>query len=166
MALLVFVHVLISLIGIVTGLAVAYGWVTVKRLPGWTAAFLVSTILTSATGFILPFERFLPSHAFGILSLIVLAIAVFALYRQRLAGWWRAAYLISAALALYLNIFVLIVQMFLKIPALNALAPTQSEPPFLIAQLGNLVAFLALTACAVARYRPTPLEASLNNLPA
>ena len=106
------VHVLLSLIGILAGFVVVYGLITAKRLDGWTATLLWTTILTSVTGFLFPFHKLLPSHILGILSLITLAIAVFARYRRRLAGGWNRAYAISAVIALYFNVFVLVAQLF------------------------------------------------------
>src|SRR5713226_279196 len=126
MTTLTFVHVVLSLIGIFSGIVVAYGLLTGKRLDGWTAVFLATTVATSVTGFLFPFHRFTPAHGLGILSMIVLAIAILARYRFRLAGGWRRTYVVSAAIALYFNVFVLIVQMFQKVPVLKALAPTQS----------------------------------------
>ena len=137
-----FVHVLLSLVGIFSGFVVAFGLFGGKLLNGWIGLFLLSTIATSVTGFMFPFHKFLPSHGVGIVSLIVLAVAVFALYNRHLAGAWRRTFAITAIAALYLNVFVLIVQLFLKVPALNALAPTQSELPFKIAQLTALVFFV------------------------
>jgi hypothetical protein len=127
-----------------------------KRLPGWTALFLATTVLTSVTGFLFPFERLLPSHVFGIISLVVLAIALFALYGRHLAGSWRWIYVVGAAVALYLNSFVGVFQAFLKIPAVHALAPTQAEPPFAVAQGTVLLAFIVLTVLAVRAFRPQP----------
>src|ERR1700693_4873490 len=117
------VHVLISLVGIASGLVVLYGLLSAKRLDGWTSLFLITTVLTSVTGFGFPFEHLLPSHKIGIISLAVLAIAIVARYVQHLAGSWRRIYVISAMIALYLNTFVLVFQGFLKAPALHALAP-------------------------------------------
>ncbi len=148
-----FIHVLISLIGIASGLIVMYGFLTGKRLDSLTALFLTTTVLTSVTGFGFPFEHLLPSHKVGIISLIVLAIAITARYVFHLAGSWRWIYVVTAAMALYLNVFVLIVQSFEKVPALKALAPTQSEPPFLVAQVIVLVIFVVLTILAVKRFR-------------
>lgn len=150
------VHVVISLIGIGSGLAVLVGMISAKRLDGWTALFLASTVATSATGFGFPFDHVLPSHVVGAISLVVLAVAIFARYGRHLAGAWRWIYVLSAVIALYLNVFVLIVQAFLKVPALNTLAPTQSEPPFLIAQLVVLALFVAFAVVAAIRFRPTP----------
>lgn len=148
------VHVLISLAGIGSGFIVVYGLLTGRRLDGWTAIFLTTTVLTSVTGFLFPFKQLLPSHKVGIISLGVLAIAIVGRYVFRLAGGWRAAYVIGAMLGLYLNVFVAIVQAFEKAPALHALAPTQKEPPFLIAQSIAFAAFLVLSICAVKRFHP------------
>lgn len=146
-------HVLISLVGIGSGFVVLYGLLTAKRLDGWTAVFLTTTALTSISGFGFPFDHLLPSHKVGIISLVVLAAAIPARYVFHLSGSWRSVYVIGSALALYLNVFVLVVQSFLKVPALKALAPTQKEPPFLIAQLAVLLAFIWLTILAVKRFR-------------
>jgi hypothetical protein len=148
------VHVVISLIGIFTGLVVLAGMLRSQRLPGWTAVFLVTTILTSVTGFFFPFEKLLPSHIFGIISLVVLAAALFALYVARLSGRSRWVYVATAVFALYLNVFVLVVQIFVKIPFFKALAPTQGEPPFAIAQGIVLLAFLFLGYRAVRSFHP------------
>jgi len=156
MTTLTFVHVALSLIGIFSGFVVAYGLLTAKRLDGWTALFLVTTVATSMTGFLFPFHKFLPSHAIGIVSLLVLAIALVARYVRHLAGAWRRTYVISAVIALYLNVFVLIAQAFMKVPALKALAPTQSEPPFLVAQLVCMVIFIVLGIFAAKRFRIEP----------
>src|ERR1700680_401875 len=143
-----FLHVLISLIGIGSGLIVMFGFLTAKRLNGLTAVFLVTTVLTSVTGFGFPFDHLLPSHVVGIISLIVLAIAILARYAFHMAGAWRASYVIGATLALYLNVFVFVAQLFQKVPALKALAPTQKEPPFLVAQLVVLLIFMGLAVLA------------------
>lgn len=149
------VHVVISLIGIATGLVVLFGMFGSHRLKNWTALFLLTTVLTSITGFLFPFGKFLPSHAFGILSLILLAITIPALYHFRLAGKWRWIYVSGAVIALYLNVFVLVVQAFLKVPAVHALAPTQTEPPFAIAQGLLLVAFIVMGIAAVRKFHPS-----------
>ncbi len=149
-----FVHVLLSLIGILAGLVVLNGLLGSKRLPGWTLVFLVTTIATSVTGFFLPADRLLPSHVVGIISLVFLAIALLALYSFRLAGAWRATYVVAAVISLYLNFFVLVAQSFLKLPALHALAPTQQEPPFAIAQGIVLLIFIVLGVFAVKRFHP------------
>ena len=146
-------HVVISLIGIGSGLVVLLGMLTGKRLDGWTGLFLATTVLTSATGFGFPFEQVLPSHIVGCISLVVLALAAYARYGQRLAGAWRRVYVIGALVALYLNVFVLVVQLFRRVPVLQALAPTQSEPPFAIAQLAVLALFIVLGVFATKRFR-------------
>jgi hypothetical protein len=147
------VHVVISLVGIGSGLIVVLGLIVGKRLDLWTALFLATTVATSVTGFGFPFDHLLPSHIVGGISLVVLAVAIVARYGRHLAGAWRRIYVIGAVVALYLNVFVLIVQAFLKVPALNTLAPTQSEPPFLIAQLVVLALFIGLGAAAAIRFR-------------
>jgi len=146
-------HVALSLVGIVSGLIVLFGLIGARRLPGWTVLYLVTTILTSVTGFGFPFDHLLPSHKVGIVSLVVLAITVVARYGLAMAGAWRVIYVIGAALALYLNCFVGVVQAFLKIPALTALAPNQTEAPFVIAQLAVLALFIVLTVVAAKRFR-------------
>jgi hypothetical protein len=152
----VFVHVLLSLLGIFSGFVVLFGMLVAKRLNGWTATFLVTTVATSVTGFLLPAPHFTPSHAIGILSLIVLVLAILARYGCHLAGAWCRTYVISAVLALYFNVFVLIAQTFQKVPALKAIAPTQSEPPFAIAQLVVLVLFVVFGVPAVIKFRNEP----------
>jgi hypothetical protein len=147
------VHVVLSLVGIGAGLVVLFGLFAGKWLNGWNVLFLVTTIATSVTGFGFPFEHLLPSHIVGILSLVVLAMGLLALYAFRLAGAWRRIYVICATLALYLNTFVLVVQLFLKVPALKAIAPTQKEPPFAIAQIVVLVLFVVLGFFATKRAR-------------
>jgi hypothetical protein len=138
------VHVIISLVGIASGLVVLIGLLGGKPLETWTAIFLATTVATSVTGFGFPFDHLLPSHKVGILSLIVLALAIMARYVFQLAGAWRRSYVVGAVMALYLNVFVLIVQSFQKVPALKAMAPTETEPPFLIAQSAVLVVFVLL----------------------
>ncbi len=155
-----FLHVLISLIGIGSGLIVMFGLLTGKRLDGLTAVFLVTTVLTSVTGFGFPFEHLLPSHVVGIISLVILAVAIPARYVFHLAGAWRWIYVVGAATALYLNVFVLVVQSFMKVPALRALAPTQKEPPFLIAQLAVLLVYFGFTILAVKRFHVEPSRAA------
>jgi hypothetical protein len=141
-------HVLLSLVGIAAGLIVLYGFLTSKRYEGLTTLFLWTTVATSVTGFFFPFHKLLPSHVLGILSLIVLAIAI------RSRNRWRRTYVISATIALYLNVFVLIAQLFMKVPSLTALAPTQSEPPFQIAQGAVLIIFTILTIRAAMKHQP------------
>jgi hypothetical protein len=155
------VHVIISLIGIVAGIIVVFGLLGSSRMPGLTAIFLLFTILTSATGFLIPpllTETLLPSHMIGILSLVLLAIACIALYGMQLSGAWRWIYVVTAMISLYLNVFVLVIQSFMKVPALHALAPSvpPSEPPFAIVQGIVLVFFIIVIIGAVRRYRPTP----------
>jgi hypothetical protein len=149
-------HVVISLVGIASGLVVLFGLLGGKRLVGWTGLFLATTVATSVTGFGFPVDHFLPSHGVGILSLIVLAVAIAALYAFHLAGPWRRIYVIGAVVALYLNVFVAVVQPFEKVPALRALAPTQSEPPFAIAQLAVLILFVVAGVAAARRFRAEP----------
>ena len=149
-------HVALSLVGIGSGFVVVYGLLGSRRFDGWTALFLTTTVATSVTGFLFPFHRFLPSHGVGIVSLIILAIAIAARYRFRLAGGWRRTYAITAVIALYLNVFVLIVQLFLKVPSLKAIAPTQSEPPFQLTQLATLLLFALLTIRAAIKFRGEP----------
>jgi hypothetical protein len=148
-----FIHVLISLIGIVSGWIVMYGLVSARRMEGMTAIFIVSTVLTSVTGFFFPFTHVTPGLILGAISLVTLAIAIAARYTFHLAGPWRLIYVVTATMALYFNMFVLVVQSFEKVPALNALAPTQKEPPFLIAQLAVLLVFVLLGVAATRRFR-------------
>ena len=150
------IHTLISLIGILTGLIVLVGLLAGKRLDGWTKWFLITTVLTSVTGFFFPFHGFTPAIALGIMSLSVLAVAIFARYPRQLAGHWRWIYVVTAVIALYFNVFVLVVQTFEKIPALHALAPTQTEPPFKLTQLVVLAIFVLLGIIAAIRFRPMP----------
>ena len=155
------VHVIISLIGIVAGIIVMFGMLGSNRMPGLTAIFLLFTILTSATGFLIPplvSDKLLPSHIIGALSLVLLAVACFALYGQKLSGGWRWIYVLTALISLYLNVFVLVIQSFLKVPALHALAPSvpPSEPPFAIVQGIVLVFFVIVIIGAIRRYRPMP----------
>jgi hypothetical protein len=152
-------HVLISLIGIVAGLIAMTGWLKSdpSRIP--TAIFLATTILTSGTGFLFPFTKLLPSHIVGIISLVLLALATFALYGRHLSGFWRPIYTVTAVLSLYLNVFVLLVQAFLKIPLWKAWAPTQTEPAFLVTQGATFLLFFALTILTTVRFRPAQLAA-------
>jgi hypothetical protein len=156
------VHVAISLIGIASGLMVTYGFLTAKRLDGWTTTFLTSTVLTSVTGFLFPFHELLASHVVGGISLVILALAIFARYRRKLAGAWGMRYVIAAMAALYLNVFVLVVQLFEKIPRLEELAPTQSEAPFVVTQIFVLAIFVALTVLAAMRFRQERVQAEIN----
>ena len=147
------VHVILSLMGIASGFVVLFGLLRARPMGAWTGIFLATTVLTSATGFLFPFHKFLPSHAIGILSLIVLGIAIVARYMKHMEGGWRKTYVITAVIALYFNVFVLIAQMFMKVPALHELAPTGSEPPFLVAQLIVVVLFILIGHRAVKGFR-------------
>ncbi len=149
-------HVALSLAGIFSGFVVLFALLSARQSNGWTATFLGATLATSVTGFLFPFHKFLPSHGVGIVSLIALAVAIFALYGRGLAGGWRRSYVIGAVISLYLNVFVLIAQSFMKISALKALAPTQSEPPFLGTQVVVMVVFIVLGILAAKRF---PAEA-------
>jgi hypothetical protein len=151
------VHVVLSLIGIGSGFVVGVGLLAAKRLNGWTALFLASTVATSVTGFGFPFDHLLPSHQVGLIALLVLAVAILARYAFHLAGAWRWLYVVGAVVALYLNVFVLIVQAFQKVPALNAMAPKQSEPPFVLTQLVVLALFLVLAIVTAMRFRNQPV---------
>lgn len=146
-------HVLISLIGIGSGLVVLYGLLVAKPLNGITAIFLISTVLTSVSGFGFPFEHLLPSHIVGIISLVLLSFAILGKYAFHLRGAWRWIYVVTGMMALYLNVFVLIIQLFEKVPALKALAPKQNEPPFAVAQLTVLALFIVFTSLAVRKFR-------------
>jgi hypothetical protein len=147
-------HVILSLIGIVAGAVVLFGMLGSRRRDGWAALFLATAILTSVTGFLFPHDRLLPSHIVGIISLAVLAVAIIALYVGRLAGAWRWLYVSGAAIALYLDVFVAVAQAFMKLPFLQPLAPTQSELPFVAAQLAVLAIFLVLGLVAARRFHP------------
>jgi hypothetical protein len=148
-----FVHVLISLAGIYSGFVVLYGLLASNRLDRWTAVFLSTTVATGVTGLFFPFHGVTPAIVVGIISLVLLAVAIYARYRCRLAGPWRKIYVVTAVIALYLNVFVLIVQSFLKIPALKEMAPTQTEPPFKLTQLVVLVLFVLLAIAAAVKFR-------------
>ena len=158
-AMLVLVHVIISLIAIVAGVVVMFGMLGSKRQDGLTAVFLIFTILTNATGFVIPpflTDKLLPSHMIGILSLVLLAVACIALYVMKLAGPWRWIYVVTALVSLYLNVFVLVIQSFLKVPFLHALAPSvpPAEPPFAVAQGIVLVFFVIMIIGVWRRFRP------------
>jgi hypothetical protein len=148
------VHVLISLIGIVAGFVVITGFLTNNSMRRATQAFLAFTVATSVTGFGFPFPPILPAHVVGALSLVLLGAALYALYGRGLSGGWRTTYVVTAVMSQYFNVFVLIVQLFRRVPALTALAPTQSEPPFAIAQAIALVAFIAIGVLSVKRFKP------------
>src|SRR5215468_7391514 len=146
-------HVALSLVGMATGLIVMIGLLRGRGLGGWTAIFLLSLAATSVTGFAFPVEHLLPSHKVGAVLLLVLAVAALALYAFRLRGAWRSIYVVAAAAALYLDVLVAVVQAFEKVPALDALAPHQTEPPFIFTQLVVLALFIVLTVFAVRRFR-------------
>ena len=148
-------HVIITLVAIGGGLIVVGGMFASHRLPMTTALFLFTTVLTSVTGFLFPIHGFTPALGVGILACVILAFALFALYKEHLVDAWRWIYVIAAVASLYLNVFVLIVQSFVKVPALNALAPTQSEPPFAVTQAAVLAIFILIALIAVIKFRPT-----------
>jgi hypothetical protein len=147
-------HVIISLIGIVTGLIAILGLCARRLLRGWTGLFLLTTVLTSVTGFMFPFTSFGPPEIVGVISLIALAITISALYFYKLIGPWRWIYVVMAVLSEYLNVFVGVVQSFQKIPWLHPLAPTGSEPPFIVAQVIVMAIFVVLAIIAIKRFRP------------
>ena len=151
---MVFIHVVISLVAIVAGVVAVAAMFKADRAPKWTAAFLWLTVLTNLSGFILPADKFLPSHATGIVCMATLIVALYALHVAKLSGRWRALYVGTAVASLWLNVFVLVVQAFLKVPSLKALAPTQQEPPFAIAQGIVFVAFVVVAVIAVKRFHP------------
>ena len=154
------IHVVISLIGILTGFVVLIGLISGRRFNGWTAWFLTSTVATSVTGFFFPFHGVTPGIILGIISLFLLAVAIFARYFRRFVGAWRWIYVVTAMIALYLNVFVLIAQLFQKVPSLKALAPTQTELPFLVAQLSTLLIFVLLTIAGAIRFRRENLRSA------
>lgn len=147
------IHVVLSLVGIIAGLIVVGGLIAGRRLDGWTVAYFVTTVLTSVTGFGFPFGAVLPSHIVGAVSLLVLAVAIAARYWKQLSGAWRAVFVSTTVAALYLNVFVLLVQLFQKTPGLIAVAPTQSAPAFVTTQLAVLVLFIFLGRVAVKGFR-------------
>jgi hypothetical protein len=148
-------HTVISLVALAAGVVVVIGMAGNSVMPAMTALFLATAIVTSVTGFLLPADRVLPSHIFGVVSLVALAAALLGRYRHGHAGGWRIAYVLCVVLATYLDAFVAVVQVFLKVPAAHALAPTQAEPPFAIAQGVLLLVFVVLAMLAVRRFRPT-----------
>ena len=152
------IHTLISLAGIASGFVVMFGLLAGNRMNAWTAIFLVTTVATSVTGFGFPFHKLLPPHIVGIISLVILAVAIAARYAFHLAGAWRWIYVVTAAIAQYFNCFVLVVQAFQKVPVLKALAPTQKEPPFVVAQLAVLLLFVVLTTLATRKFRAVPTQ--------
>jgi hypothetical protein len=153
---ILFVHVALSLVGIFSGLVVVIGLLTARRLDGWTATFLATTVATSVTGYALPADRILPSHIVGAISLVILTVAIIARYARHLAGAWRWIYVLTAVIALYFNVFIGIVQAFLRVPALKELAPTQTEPAFLVAQIATLALFAGLAVAGAIKFRTMP----------
>lgn len=151
------IHVVLSLFGIFAGLVVAGGLVAGVRLDGWTGLFLVTTALTNITGFGFPFVGFLPSHGVGVISLLILPFVFVARYRKQLTGAWRGVYVVGSVLVLYLNVFVLVVQLFRRVPALIVAAPKQNEPPFLLTQLVVMALFIGLGIAAMKRFHPKAL---------
>jgi hypothetical protein len=151
-------HVLLSLIGIAAGFVAIFGLIGGRWIGFWISTFLWTTILTSVTAFFFPFKGVTPGIILGIISLVVLAISLVALYSKKLAGGWRTTFVITAVMAQYFNFFVLIAQSFGKIPALHALAPTQSEAPFKIAQLTALILFVILGVLATRNFRRAELK--------
>jgi len=150
------VHVVISLLAIATGLIVVFGLLTRKSFDRSTGVFLATTVATNVTGFGFPADRVLPSHIVGAISLVLLSAAIYARYARHLSGLWRPVYVVGAVSALYLNLFVLVVQAFLRVPALRAMAPTQSEPPFQVAQLVLLAISVLVGVAATIRFRRVP----------
>ena len=149
-----FVHVVISLVGIMTGFIVVALMLSSAPIAGWNGFFLIATILTSVTGFFFPLKAFGPPHIVGVISLVVLAVALFAVYGRKLSGVWRSVYVGSAILALYLNVFVGVVQSFQKFAYLHNFAPNGSEPAFVVTQTVVLILFVLLGIVAVRRYHP------------
>jgi hypothetical protein len=152
------IHTLISLAAIFTGLVVVFGMLTGNRLDGWTKWFLITAVATTVTGFFFPYHGFTPAIGLGIISLPFLALAIFARYSKQLAGSWRWIYILSAVICLYFNLFVLVVQLFEKVPGLHALAPTQTESPFKLTQLIVLGVSILLCVVALIRFRPEPVH--------
>ncbi|HEY2708664.1 MAG TPA: hypothetical protein VGI95_11490 [Caulobacteraceae bacterium] len=147
-------HVAISLIGLISGLVAVMAMVGKRYTPGVTALFLATTVLTSVTGFFFHSKAFGPPHVIGVLSLVIVAVALFAIYVRKLAGIWRGTYVVTAVLALYLNAFVAVVQAFQKLPVLHAMAPRGSEPPFAIAQAATLALMALLGFLAFRNFKP------------
>ena len=153
------IHTLISLIAIFAGIVVVFGMIAGNRLNGWTKWFLTTAVLTTVTGFFFPFHGFTPAIGLGIISLPFLAITIFARCSTHLSRAWRWIYVVGAVICLYFNLFVLVVQLFEKVPALHAMAPTQTEVPFKLAQLIALLLSVVLTIAAVIRFHPEPQSA-------
>jgi hypothetical protein len=155
-------HVILSLIGIAAGMVVVFGMLAGRRLDGWTALFLATTVLTSVTGFMFHSAHFGPPHVVGLLSLLLLVLAILARYSYHMAGSWRWIYVVTAVISLYLNVFVGVVQAFQKLPLLQPLAPTGTEPPFAVAQGLVLLAFAVLAVLALKRFYPARDSAAVS----
>jgi len=155
------IHVILSLVGILAGAIVLLGMLASKRPNAWTKIFLATTVLTSVTGFGFPGDQILPSHIVGVISLVVLAIAIVARYLYRLDGKWRWIYVAGVVVSLYFNVFVGVVQAFGKLPFLSALAPTQSEPPFVVTQVVVLLIFVGLGIAALRSFHPGTMGPAL-----
>ena len=155
------VHVVLSLVGILSGFVVVFELIAAKQLKGWTALFLSTIVATSLTGFLFPFHKLLPSHVVGIMSLVVLALAILARYARHLSGAWRWIYAVNVVVALYLNFFVFVAQAFQKVPVLKAIAPTQSEAPFVVTQLVVMALFVMLGIFAVKRFHAEPVRGAV-----
>jgi hypothetical protein len=155
------IHVVLSSVGIIAGLVVLFGLLRNIPLDNWTLVFLVTTVATTLTGFLFPFRGFTPALATGIVSSLALAPTILARYTFNLAGSWRRTYVIGAVVSLYLNCFVLVVQAFLKVPALHELAPEGKEPPFVLAQGLVLVLFVVAGFLAVRRFHPAAVQPAL-----
>jgi hypothetical protein len=155
-------HVILSLIGIAAGMVVVFGMLAGRRLDGWTALFLATTVLTSVTGFMFHSAHFGPPHVVGLLSLLLLVLAILARYSYHMAGSWRGIYVVTAVISLYLNVFVGVVQAFQKLPLLQPLAPTGTEPPFAVAQGLVLLAFVVLAVLALKRFYPARDSAAVS----
>lgn len=154
------IHTLISLVAIFSGLVVLFAMLSGHRAKDWTKWFLIAAVATTLTGFFFPFHGVTPAIILGIITVPVLAITIFARYSRRLAGPWRWMYVIGAVMTLYFNLFVLVVQLFEKVPVLHAAAPTQTESPFKFTQLAVLVVSILLGIIAVIRFHPEPARAA------
>ena len=155
-----FIHTLISLVAIFTGIVVVLGMLAGNRLDVWTKWFLITAVATTVTGFFFPFHGLTPAFKLGIITVPILAITIYARYPKRLASAWRWVYVIGAVISLYFNLFVLVVQAFQKVPGLHAIAPTQTETPFKLTQLSVLLLIVFLGIVAVVRFRPEPADVS------
>ena len=157
---LTLIHVVLSVLGILSGLVLVGGLMSGRRLDGWLGVFLVTTVLTNVTGFLFPFRTLLPSHIVGGLSLLILPVAIVARYARGLAGPWRTVFVVTSVVALYFNVFVLVVQLFQKVPGLVIVAPTQKAPAFVVTQLLVLGVFVVLGRAALRGFRVIPAAAA------